>query len=72
MNVKPRKKDMWTEVTKDLVLREAIDQCGYSCEETDDFFYVMEYLQYVRTSTIRNQNFTDHETGGCSSPRGDL
>jgi len=37
---------MWTEVTKDLVLREAIDQCGYSCEETDDFFYVMEYLQY--------------------------
>ncbi|KAF2030920.1 hypothetical protein EK21DRAFT_100061 [Setomelanomma holmii] len=45
-NVKPRKKDMWTEVTKDLVLREAIDQMGYSCEETDDFFYIMEYLQY--------------------------
>lgn len=47
-NVKPRKKDMWTEVTKDLVIREAIDQCGYSCEETDDFFYIMEYLKYVR------------------------
>lgn len=46
-NVKPRKKDMWTEVTKDLVLREAIDQMGYSCEETDEFFYVMEYLAYV-------------------------
>lgn len=46
-NVKPRKnKDMWTEVTKDLVIREAIDQMGYSCEETDDFFYVMEYLRY--------------------------
>ncbi|KAH7410092.1 hypothetical protein DE146DRAFT_604883 [Phaeosphaeria sp. MPI-PUGE-AT-0046c] len=45
-NVKPRKKDMWTEVTKDLVIREAIDECGYSCEETDDFFYVMEYLKY--------------------------
>jgi len=46
--VKPRKnKDMWTEVTKDLVIREAIDQMGYSCEETDDFFYVMEYLRYV-------------------------
>jgi hypothetical protein len=39
---------MWTEVTKDLVIREAIDQMGYSCEETDDFFYVMEYLKYVR------------------------
>jgi hypothetical protein len=53
-NVKPRKKekDMWTEVTKDLVLREAIDEMGYSCEETDDFFYVMEYLKYVCCTTL--------------------
>ena len=39
---------MWTEVTKDLVLREAIDGMGYRCEETEDFFYIMEYLRYVR------------------------
>jgi hypothetical protein len=45
-SVKQRKKDMWTEITKDLVIREAIDSMGYSCEETDDFFYVMEYLRY--------------------------
>lgn len=44
--VKQRKKDMWTEITKDLVIREAIDSMGYACEETDDFFYVMEYLRY--------------------------
>lgn len=44
--VKSKKKDMWTEVTKDLVLREAIDGMGYRCEETDDFFYIMEYLRY--------------------------
>ncbi|CAO2653887.1 Nn.00g106200.m01.CDS01 [Neocucurbitaria sp. VM-36] len=44
--IKQKKKDMWTEITKDLVIREAIDSCGYSCEETDDFFYVMEYLRY--------------------------
>ncbi|OSS53588.1 hypothetical protein B5807_00189 [Epicoccum nigrum] len=44
--VKPKKKDMWTEVTKDLVLREAIDGMGYRCEETEDFFYIMEYLRY--------------------------
>lgn len=37
---------MWTEVTKDLVLKEAIDEMGYSYEETDDFFYVIEYLRY--------------------------
>jgi len=46
MNVKPRKKDMWTEVTKDLVIREAIEEVGYPYEETDDFYYIMEYLQY--------------------------
>ncbi|KAF2647877.1 hypothetical protein K491DRAFT_272657 [Lophiostoma macrostomum CBS 122681] len=43
---KPKKKDMWTEVTKDLVIKEAIDAMGYDYEETDDFFYVMEYLRY--------------------------
>lgn len=42
---------MWTEITKDLVIREAIDSMGYACEETDDFFYVMEYLRYVSGET---------------------
>lgn len=51
--VKPKKKDMWTEVTKDLVLREAIDGMGYRCEETDDFYYIMEYLRYVRANPGR-------------------
>lgn len=45
--VKGRPKDMWTEITKDLVCKEAIDSMGYAYEETDDFFYVMEYLRYV-------------------------
>ncbi|KAL1310686.1 hypothetical protein AAFC00_000947 [Neodothiora populina] len=40
------KKDMWTEVTKDLVSKEAIDEMGYDYEETPDFFYVMDYLRY--------------------------
>lgn len=39
--------DMWTEITKDLVLKEAIDLMGYDYEETDYFFYVMDYLRYV-------------------------
>lgn len=43
---KPKPKDMWTEITKDLVSKEAIDQMGYDYEETDFFFYVMEYLRY--------------------------
>lgn len=42
-----RTKDkMWTEITKDLVTKEAIEEAGYEYEETEDFFYVMEYLRY--------------------------
>lgn len=44
----PRKRDrMWTEVTKDLVIKEAIDEQGYEYEETDSHFYIIEYLRYV-------------------------
>lgn len=39
--------DMWTEITKDLVVREAIEECGYDYEETEYFFYVIQYLRYV-------------------------
>ncbi|KAF2179373.1 hypothetical protein K469DRAFT_596436 [Zopfia rhizophila CBS 207.26] len=43
---KPKTKDMWTEITKDLVIKDAIEHMGYDYEETDYFFYVMEYLRY--------------------------
>jgi hypothetical protein len=42
-----RADDMWTEITKDLVSREAIESMGYDYEETEYFYYVMEYLLYV-------------------------
>lgn len=48
---RPRPREMWTEVTKDLVTKEAITAMGYQYEETADFFYVMEYLRYVRFPT---------------------
>lgn len=70
--VKQRKKDMWTEITKDLVIREAIDSMGYSCEETDDFFYVMEYLRYVCVSVIVRLICTKPTAGGCSSSCGNF
>ena len=41
-------KEMWTEITKDLVTREAIIEMGYDFEETPEVFYVMNYLKYVR------------------------
>jgi hypothetical protein len=49
----PRKKEgdgLWTEITKDLVVKEAITQAGYEFEETDDFYYIMSYLKYVSSA----------------------
>lgn len=43
----PRRSDTWTEITKDLVCREAIEQSGYDFEETEYFYYIVEYLAYV-------------------------
>ena len=44
---KSEKDRMWTEITKDLVTEEAIKHAGYEFEETESFFYVLEYLRYV-------------------------
>ena len=44
---KSKKDKMWTEITKDLVSEEAIKESGYEYEETEEFYYVMEYLRYV-------------------------
>lgn len=43
----PAPKEMWTEISKDLVLKEAIQHMGYEYEDTPMFFYVMSYLRYV-------------------------
>ncbi|KAH9827512.1 serine/arginine repetitive matrix protein 1-like [Teratosphaeria destructans] len=55
------KDKMWTEVTKDLVIKEAIDEMGYEYEETDEFFYIMEYLKYVSLflSSAPRSSFAD-------------
>lgn len=44
---KQRMGDLWTEITKDLVSREAIEQLGYDFEETEFFYYIIQYLRYV-------------------------
>ena len=38
---------LWTEVTKDLVVKEAIREMGYEFEETDDYYYIFKYMEYV-------------------------
>ncbi|KAK2030261.1 hypothetical protein LX32DRAFT_692606 [Colletotrichum zoysiae] len=41
-----KRNEMWTEITKDLVTRDAIIELGYDFEETEYFFYIMQYLKY--------------------------
>lgn len=45
---KNRMGDLWTEITKDLVSKEAIAELGYDFEETEYFYYIIQYLGYVR------------------------
>ena len=49
---KSKKERMWTEITKDLVSEEAIKEVGYEYEGTEQFYYVMEYLRYVRYCSL--------------------
>lgn len=44
---KSRHNDVWTEITKDLVVADAIIECGYEYEETEHFFYILKYLRNV-------------------------
>lgn len=44
---KQRIGDLWTEITKDLVVKEAILELGYDFEETEFFYYIIQYLRYV-------------------------
>ncbi|KAM5495595.1 hypothetical protein McaMca56_005232 [Microsporum canis] len=46
VGVKEKREELWTEITKDLVVKEAIEMAGYEYEETVDFFYIFSNLQY--------------------------
>lgn len=71
----PPSKEMWTEISKDLVVKEAIEEMGYEYEDTPMFLYVMKYLRYVsalHTHTLqgrRNQMLTDTAGGRSQTGR---
>lgn len=48
--IKEKHKKRYTEVTKDLVVREAIERAGYEYDESAHDFYIYDYLRYVRYS----------------------
>ncbi|KAK2743371.1 hypothetical protein FQN55_007310 [Onygenales sp. PD_40] len=46
IGVKDKRDGLWTEITKDLVVKEAIERRGYDYEETEYFYYIMAYMKY--------------------------
>lgn len=44
---KERHDERWTEITKDLVVREAIERLGYEFEETRSFYYIFSFMEPV-------------------------
>lgn len=64
---------LWTEITKDLVVKEAITEAGYEFEETEDFYYVIAYLGYVSSIALSlsirasadNARTTSHALSAC-------
>ena len=44
--------NFWTEISKDLVSADAIKGAGWEYKETEDYYYVMEYLEYVSHKSV--------------------
>ncbi|RAK98883.1 uncharacterized protein BO80DRAFT_426986 [Aspergillus ibericus CBS 121593] len=45
VGIKDRRESLWTEITKDLVVKEALERSGYEYEETGSYYYVFSYLE---------------------------
>jgi hypothetical protein len=56
--------ELWTEITKDIVTREAIEEFGYPYEETDYFYYIFEYLDRDQLAELRELT-EDIRRGKC-------
>lgn len=43
----PRRNTTWTEISRDLVVKEAIQELGYEFEETESYYYIVDFLGHV-------------------------
>ncbi|RAL12705.1 uncharacterized protein BO97DRAFT_52709 [Aspergillus homomorphus CBS 101889] len=44
VGVKDRRERLWTEITRDLVVKEALERAGYEYEETETSYFIFTYL----------------------------
>jgi hypothetical protein len=68
IGVKDKRDRLWTEITKDLVVREAIERAGYEYEETDSFYYIFSYLGYVSLGLLVQTHTSPCKFRGCLRP----
>lgn len=68
IGVKDKRDRLWTEITKDLVVREAIERAGYEYEETDSFYYIFSYLGYVSLGPLVQAHTSSCKFRGCLQP----
>ncbi|KAE8364571.1 hypothetical protein BDV27DRAFT_112543 [Aspergillus caelatus] len=52
IGMKDQRNGLWTEITKDLVVKEAIERSGFEYEETVSSYYVFSYLQFEDVSAL--------------------
>ncbi len=52
IGVRDRRERLWTEITKDLVVKEAIERAGYEYEEMDTVYYIFSYLHPVSICSL--------------------
>jgi hypothetical protein len=68
IGVKDKRDRLWTEITKDLVVKEAIERAGYEYEETDSFYYIFSYLRYVSLGPLVQAHTSPSKFRGCLRP----
>ncbi|PYH48742.1 uncharacterized protein BP01DRAFT_353052 [Aspergillus saccharolyticus JOP 1030-1] len=56
VGVKDRRERLWTEITRDLVVKEALERAGYEYEETETSYFIFTYLEKEEVDALIEQS----------------
>ncbi|GMG14542.1 unnamed protein product [Aspergillus oryzae] len=68
IGMKDQRNGLWTEITKDLVVREAIERSGYEYEETDDVSALVDLSEDIRRARRRRIQEIHRERSSMPPP----
>ncbi|PYI14993.1 hypothetical protein BO99DRAFT_269451 [Aspergillus violaceofuscus CBS 115571] len=52
VGVKDHRERLWTEITRDLVVKEALERAGYEYEETETSYFIFTYLEKEQVDAL--------------------